>query len=409
MKDTQLYSQILGIVSPWLVDSVNLSLLEQTVTVTVSFSEGHQFGCPVCGKVSPRYDRRTRRWRHLDTCQLQTTIEADIPRVNCTEHGIHQIQVPWAEEGSRLTSLFESLVISWLKVAPLSSVASRLNLDWDTVHGIQHRAVQRGLKRRESIAPTNITIDETSEKKGHKYLTIVSEGSRVLYVKEGRDRAAIDGFYEGLSPHALANIRSISMDLWPAYSGSSKVFVPNAEEKICLDRFHVAVYFNKALDSVRRQEHRELMAIGDTTLKGTKYEWLCTSEKVDNRSRRSFSQIAHSALKTAKAWAMKETAHNLWNFIYSGVALKAWKQLLRWMSRSQLVPMSMLAKSLKRHLWMILNAVRLKATSGCAEGNNSRIQKVKKMACGFRNTENFKNSIYFHLGGLDLVPHIVTT
>jgi len=29
---------------------------------------------------------------------------------------------------------------------------------------------------------------------------------------------------------------------------------------------------------------------------------------------------------------------------------------------------------------------------------------VKRMACGFRNRENFRNAIYFHLGGLDLYP-----
>ena len=35
---------------------------------------------------------------------------------------------------------------------------------------------------------------------------------------------------------------------------------------------------------------------------------------------------------------------------------------------------------------------------------NSRIQWVKRMACGYRNRENFRHAIYFHLGGLDLYP-----
>ena len=58
---------------------------------------------------------------------------------------------------------------------------------------------------------------------------------------------------------------------------------------------------------------------------------------------------------------------------------------------------------------MILNAIKLGANSGNAEGNNSRIQKVKKIACGFRNTDNFKMAVYFHLGGLDMKPQLLPT
>ncbi len=79
------------------------------------------------------------------------------------------------------------------------------------------------------------------------------------------------------------------------------------------------------------------------------------------------------------------------------------------MKRSRLKPMIELAQSIEKHLWMIINAIRLKASSGCAEGNNSRIQKIKKMACGFRNTTNFKYAIYFHFGQLDLMPRYLPT
>jgi transposase len=409
MKDTQLYAQILGISSPWSVESVDLSLDKQSVTIKVIFEDGVQFPCPICGRSSPRHDKRLRQWRHLDTCQLETIIEADVPRTDCKEHGIHMVAVPWAEAGSRLTALFESLVIHWLAVAPKAAVAKRLNLDWDTIDNVQKRAVDRGLSRREALAPTDITIDETSEKKGHNYLTIVSEGKQVLYVAEGRDRESIDGFWESLPSQVLTGIRSVSMDLWKAFRTSTLAFVPDAEEKICLDRFHVAGYFGVALNAVRKQEHRDLLKMGDDSLTGTKYQWLSTSANIDNRSRRGFMEIAHSALKTARAWAMKETAHGLWQYLYVGAAEREWKRLMGWMSRSKLQPMIKLAKSLRKYLWMILNAIRLQVNSGCAEGNNSRIQKIKKMACGFRNTENFKYAIYFHLGGLDMMPKVSPT
>jgi len=37
-----------------------------------------------------------------------------------------------------------------------------------------------------------------------------------------------------------------------------------------------------------------------------------------------------------------------------------------------------------------------------SEGLNSQIQKIERMACGFRNIEHFKTAIYFQWGGLDL-------
>lgn len=409
MNGKQLYEQVLGLSKPWSVDSVDLRHAEHQVVISVSFNDKYTFTCPICSKRSPRYDKISRQWRHLDTCQFQTKIKADIPRVDCEEHGVHQVLVPWSEPGSRYTQMFECLVIHWLQEATISSVAGLMNLDWDTVHRIQHRAVDRGMKRRKELAPSDIMIDETSKKKGNNYLTIVSEGSCVLYVAEDRKMKSLDDFWNGLSDKTLKGIRSVSVDLWKAYSSSVLAHVPGAEEKLCLDRFHVAGYFGKALNKIRKAEHRELMGMDDETLKGTKFDWLRTSAKTDNRSRKGFLEITRSTLKTARAWAIKETAHLLWNFLYMGTAEKEWKRLLGWMKRCRLRPMVDLARSLTKYLWMILNAVRLKVSSGCAEGNNSRIQKIKKMACGFRNTRNFKYAVYFHLGKLDMLPGISPT
>ena len=43
-------------------------------------------------------------------------------------------------------------------------------------------------------------------------------------------------------------------------------------------------------------------------------------------------------------------------------------------------------------------------THAMRKGLNSQIQKIKSMACRFRNLENFKTAIYFHCGGLDYYP-----
>lgn len=74
------------------------------------------------------------------------------------------------------------------------------------------------------------------------------------------------------------------------------------------------------------------------------------------------------------------------------------------MARSRLKPMQQTAKTLKKHLWGILNAVLLRVDNSHAESMNSRIKTVKVRARGFRNKQRFRHAIYFHLGGLQLYP-----
>jgi transposase len=43
--------------------------------------------------------------------QYRTLLIAEVPRVNCEQHGVRPVSVPWAEVGARFTALFEALAI----------------------------------------------------------------------------------------------------------------------------------------------------------------------------------------------------------------------------------------------------------------------------------------------------------
>ena len=148
MRDKDLYAQILGIGPPWSVAEVELRTEEDEVHIHVERDEHVALACPSCGQQGPGYDRRERRWRHLDTCQLKTIVVADVPRVKCPEHGVVTVELPWAESGSPFTALFEALVIDWLKEATTLAVSRRMQLSWNSVDAIMRRAVARGLSRR---------------------------------------------------------------------------------------------------------------------------------------------------------------------------------------------------------------------------------------------------------------------
>ena len=110
------------------------------------------------------------------------------------------------------------------------------------------------------------------------------------------------------------------------------------------------------------------------------------------------------AIKTARAWALKETAMAVWRYRSRGWARKALLKWYSWAIRSRLEPIRTVARMIKRHLEGIVNAIYHRVTNARSEGINSRIQWIKYTARGFRNRERFRNAIYFHLGGLDMQP-----
>lgn len=406
MRDKDLYQQILGIASPWRVVDVDLAMKQETVTVFVEHEPGTELQCPECGCACPGYDRRTRRWRHLDTCQFKTILQADLPRVECPQHGVRQVRVPWAEPGSGFTALFEALVIDWLREASIQAVSRRMDLSWGAIDTIMKHAVERGLERRKPDAPQRLSVDETSFRKRHDYVTVVSDQHRgcVLHVADDRTTDSLKSYYNSLTSGQKEAIESVAMDMWPAYIGATLAAVPGAARKIAFDRFHVAKYLGEAVDRVRRSEHRELMAQGDERLKGTKFDWLRNPNDIRRERQTEFVLLRGSALRTARAWAIKETAAGLWGYVRRGWAERGWGQWLNWAMRCRLAPMVRVAKTIKKHLWGIINGVLLGVDNGCAESINSRIKMLKTRARGFRNKARFRRAIYFYLGGLDLYP-----
>lgn len=407
MQDRDLYARILGLVDPWRVRDVTLDVGGGEVRVTVAPKSDAALTCPECGKACPGYDSRQRSWRHLDTCQFKTILVADVPRVNCSEHGVKQVKLPWAEPGSGFTALMEAVVISWLlSLASIKTVAEQLRLSWDEVDGIMSRAVARGLLRRKRIEVRRIGVDETSFQRRHEYVTIVTnlDNSRVLHVADGRKRESLDAFFLSLDPDQLVAIEAVAMDMCAAFIASASEHVPDAERKIGFDKFHVASHLGDAVSHVRREEHKALLAKGDDSLKGTRFLWLTNPDNMDAEATGALDALHEMNLKTGKAWAFKETAMCIWRFIRRSRAKAEWKAWIAKAMRSRLEPIKKVASMIRTHLWGIINAMALGITNATSESINSKVQRIKRAACGFRNRDRFRNAIMFHLGGLDLYP-----
>jgi transposase len=403
MRDCQLYAKILGLAEPWIVVDVALDLAAKSVTVYLGRRDGSPLACPECSRWCPGYDTQPRRWRHLDTCQFQTILAAEVPRCSCREHGVKQVKVPWAEAGSRFTALFERLAIDWMQEAGRSATARQLGLSWSEADGIMQRAVARGLARRPVTLTPLLGVDEKSFQ-GREFVTVVCDLERgtVLHVADGRGSEALKSCYEAMSPEQRAAVEAVAMDMHQPYVLATQTALPEAT--IVFDKFHIAKLAGEAVDQVRRAEAKKLASEGDGRLKGTRYSWLRNPLDEDAEQRKKFEPLRNSKLKTARAWAIKETLMDF--FLYRQVkrASDFFRSWFSWASRSQLRPIVRLAHTLRSRLGILLNYCKWPISNAASEALNSKIQWIKYTARGFRSREGFRRAIFFHCGGLDLYP-----
>lgn len=408
MQDTELYQQILGLKAPWRVARIELKGKEQRVDLWIEYGEGAKFPCSECGQQSPLRDHRDRVWRHLDSCQFATYVHCEVPRVECGTHGVRQVTVPWSEPGSQFTALFERLAIDLLRECSVQGAARILGVSWDEAFGIQKRAVGRGLARRKAQPLRQLGIDETAARRGHRYLTVVAdlERQQVEFVTEHRKRESIDRFYQTRPKESWEQVEAIAMDMWEPYYSSTLAHVPGAAEKIIFDRFHVMQHLGEAVDRVRRQEHGQfLKAEGESPLRKTKYLWLFSRENIPEERFEDFHALLQKNLKVARAWMLKELLREMWKYRYAGNARRFFEEWYASAIRSRLAPIKKVARMLRGHVKNLVTYAKHRITNAVTEGINSKIQAIKKTACGFRNMEHFKIAIYFHCGGLDLYAH----
>jgi len=407
MEDRNLYEQLLGIEAPWSVSRIELDVAGKKVNIWVEHQEKIKWICPECQKSLTIYDHAEERaWRHLDSCAFQTYLHARIPRVKCPKDEVLQIKVPWAEPKSRFTMLFERLAIDVLKQCDVTGATEILKISWDEAWHIMERAVERGKRRKSKKVIKHIGIDEKAIAKGHKYMTLVCDldVGAVEHVSDDRRQESLEEYYKGLNEEQKEGIEAVEMDMWDPYVAVTREHISEAEEKIVYDRFHIMTQMGKAVDTVRKQEHREMMAEGDETLKGSKYLWLYNENNIPENRRDEFAVLKAQGLKVGRTWTIKETLRELWNYHYLESARNFWKRWYFWATHSRLEPVREVAELIKRHIANVLTYIRHRITNAVSEGLNCKIQTIKKMAYGFRNQEHFKTAIYFHCGGLNLYP-----
>jgi len=385
MQTVQFFRRLLGLNTPWSVQRVTVAPEKKQIDVSLTHRRPVPCPCPECGAQLPVYDHTaSRSWRHLDTGGFLTLVHARVPRVRCLFHGTRQVLVPWALEHACFTIPFERWAIDVLRETDILGATRLLRISWDEAWGLMARAVNRGQRAKQPRVIAHLGVDEKAIAKGHCYFTVVNDLDRgtVEYVAEDRKQESLEQYYRTLSAEQLAGIEAVAMDMWAPYIAATKAYVPEAVQKIVFDRYHVMTYMLKAVDEVRKTENRALLAEGNRILVGTKHLWLFSEENLPEALEEWLAALRGRHLKTGRAWAIKESLRDLWDYQCRGWAERHWRQWYFWATHSRLPPVIEAAKTMQRHLPNILTYFAHRITNAASEGLNSRIETLKKTPVG---------------------------
>jgi transposase len=359
------------------------------IDVAPSWTNGR---CSSCGATGPIRDQRVRRWRHLDVGGVECELRYSIRRVECSSCGVKVEQVPWAEHDTGFTKGFEDLIALMAQKTDKTTVARLLRIAWLTVGRVIERVVKRyggdpserlrGLRR--------IGIDELSYRKHHRYVTVVVDldTRRVVWVAEGKDAAALDGFFEALGPAGTAALKVASIDMSGAFKKALRERAPHV--RVVFDRFHVQRLVHDALDEIRRGMVAELRDPAEKrALKGTRFALQRSPWKLDAVARNKLTELEKENQPLYRAYLMKESLAAIFDTaspesIHSD--LTGW---LRWVEAEGLPPLVKAAETIAAHFDGITAYITVGVTNAITEGFNRKARVVTSRAYGFKRLSSF--------------------
>jgi transposase len=400
------------------LDGVTVSDVEfsaSKVVVTVKL-RSRKLRCPECTyTTSARYDTRSvlSSWRHLDLGRWRLEVRAQLRRIDCPLHEARTEGVPFARPGSRFTRDFEDLV-GWLATTMDKTALGRLvRIDWDTVGRIIERVMATGLDPERLENLFCIGVDEVSWRKGHSYITLISNHASAKFVwgQEGKDTATLDSFFDELGPERSEAIEAISMDMGPAYDKSAKKPGHATKAVICYDPFHVVALVSTALDKVRRGVWRDLRTLPDQDaarrFKGARWALLKNPTDLTEEQAATLRKLKRRGGDLWRAYALKEAIRAVFagdlNEEDVGILLDRFCSKAQ---RSGLKPFVTAAKTIRKRREGILAAVRLGINNAQHEGLNRRVRLIVNRAYGFHSANAALALIMLTLGPIThVLPH----
>ena len=357
--------------------------------------------CSRCERKTRGYDILPERsWTHVSLWGIPVVLRYRPRRVQCKRCGIRVEKIPWSYGKSRLSLPLILVLSTFARLLSWEEVARLFCVHWNTVRAAVAQAVEYGLAHRDTDSVLLIGVDEISRRKGHTYVTNVYDiaKKRLLWTGDGRDRQTLEAFFREYGEEATKRIKAICCDMWAPYMDAIKEKAPQAI--LVFDKFHIVRHLIEAVDKVRKQEAREKDSDRNVLLKGSKYIFLKNPWNLTPKQKARLGMLEKLNLKINRAYLLKESFRQFWDYVYPGNARKFLKKWFWWATHSRLKPLRDFAWMLRRHEKDLMNYFKLRINAGVLEGLNRKAKVVSQRAYGYRTFGTFRLALYHVLGGL---------
>lgn len=417
MSTDHLFTQALGLSTPWKVVSSTFDPSAGSLELVIDFEPGSRFPDPESdsGELCPVHDTVQRTWRHLSFFQHRTTIQARVPRIKTPAGKVRNAAVPWARPNGGFTLLMEAFLLTMAKVLPVTEVSKQSGVSQDRIWHLIRSRVDEAWKEADWKSLTRLGVDETSTRKGHSYGTAFleidgqetergkggSKVARLLFFTSGKDKNTFMEFEKELLRRGLepGQIEEIAMDMSPSFISAAGEYFPGAS--ISFDRFHVMKLCGQAIDSVRKEVALEAGGLP----RGALWALRGNVENLKEKQIALREEICRDHSRIARALAIRDYLADTWNYATEDGAREHLKAVMSWCARSRMEPFVKLARSLRKHMEGILGYYRHYTTSAAIEAVNGLLQLARRRARGYRRFENFRAIAYWIAGGLKIDGH----
>ena len=360
--------------------------------------------CPQCGCHQAVFKGRKTRWFRMSPVgRKQSLLKLFLHRLKCIEcNKLWWPQLPFMDGKHRYTRSFALTVLDLLRFGTIRDVANYLNVGWDLVKEI-HKTKLQNLYRKVPLHKIKyLGIDEFSLRKGHNYMTIFTDiqNGRIIHAVEGRSKDDIQPFMEKLAKKAK-KLKAIAMDMSKSYFSAALEHLPRVD--VVFDRYHIMAQINQAIETLRREQQRELTGDDKKALKGCRFLLLRNYQSLDQDYRVKLDTLLDINKPLFIIHSMKEQLRLLWAQPTRKQAYTFQNQWLFDAFMSSVEPLTKVALTLLKHRDGILNYFPHRITSGSVEGTVNKIKTLKRQAYGFRDMEYFKLRLYhLHCQGYSL-------
>lgn len=365
--------------------------------------------CSRCRQPAPGYDHLPeRRWLFVPLWGIRTHFLYAPRRVDCPEHGVVVEHLPWSEGKRPLTTAMMGFLARWARHLSWRQTARTFQTSWEAVYRSVEWFVQWGLAHRSLEGILALGIDEIHWGKGKRadhFLTVIyqidSHCRRLLWVGRRRTQATLRRGLNALGSAVVSQLRFVCSDMWRAYLKVIAAKVPQALH--VLDRFHISLHLNQAVDQVRRAESGRLRGRPVAgKLKHLRWRLLRRGSRIRGRAKQRLWGLLRSKLATGRAWMLKETFEDFWRYrslSWARAFLEVWCSRAL---RSRLEPMRKVARMLRTHEELLMNWFRAKGeiSGGAVEGLNNKIRVVTRRSYGFRTYNAMEIALFHTLGRL---------